>query len=50
MDKGRFVECEFRIIGNFGDRELEKHQEYEMEIDDRKTIFWNGFEIDFERG
>jgi len=37
-------DCSFEHLGNWSDKELFKHQDEEMALDDGKTRFWEGFE------
>ena len=37
-------DCPFEHLGNWDDKELHEHQDYELKFDDGKTHFWEGFE------
>lgn len=44
IDNGQHIDCDFQHIGFWGDTELFEHEREEKELDDRKTVFWKGFE------
>jgi len=42
--KSNHFDCSFEHLGKWGDKELFKHQDKELALDDGKTRFWEGFE------
>jgi len=44
LDGHNDCKSEFEHLGNWSDKELYKHQDIELALDDNKTRFWEGFE------